>query len=312
MRILILGAGAVGGYFGGRLHQAGLDLCFLVRPKRAALLAQDGLRIRSPLGDYQAKVSYITPDAARAGWDVVLLTCKAYDLDEAMEAIRPAIDARTAIIPVLNGIRHIETLCHAFGQDRVLGGIAKIQASLAPDGTIRHLNDWRWMTFGEVAGGMSARVEAIAAAFGAAPGMVATAVPNIMAQMWEKLVHLGTSAICTVLMRANVGEIARVPGGIAFMHGVLEANAGIAAAEGFPVSDAFMQQYRDVFGDSASAYTASMLRDLEAGGWIEANHILGFLLEAARRHDLPSSLHEAAFLHAKAYEQRRDAKRLPK
>jgi 2-dehydropantoate 2-reductase len=72
-----------------------------------------------------------------------------------------------------------------------------------------------------------------------------------------------------------------------------------------------MQQYRGVFGDSASAYTASMLRDLEAGGQIEADHILGFLLEAARRHGLPSSLHEAAFLHAKAYEQRRDAKRLP-
>jgi 2-dehydropantoate 2-reductase len=194
----------------------------------------------------------------------------------------------------------------------VLGGFAKIQASLAPDGTIRHLNDWRWLTFGEVAGGMSKRVERIAAALSAASGMVATAVPDIMAQMWEKLVHLGTSAVCTVLMRANVGEIARAPGGIAFMHGILEANAAIAAAEGFPVSAAFMQQYRGVFGDNASAYTASMLRDLEAGGRIEADHILGFLLEAARRHRLPSALHEAAFLHAKAYEQRRDAKRLPK
>ena len=111
---------------------------------------------------------------------------------------------------------------------------------------------------------------------------------------------------------SDVGEIARAPGGIAFVHGVLEANAAIAAAEGFPVSAAFMQQYRGVFGDSASAYTASMLRDLEAGGRIEADHILGFLLEAARRHGLPSSLHEAAFLHAKAFEQRRDAKRLPK
>jgi 2-dehydropantoate 2-reductase len=211
---------------------------------------------------------------------------------------------------VLNGISHIATLQRTFGAERVLGGFAKIQASLAPDGTIRHLNDWRWLTFGEVAGGMSMRVERIAAALSAASGMVATAVPDIMAQMWEKLVHLGTSAVCTVLMRANVGEIARAPGGIAFMHGVLEANAAIAAAEGFPVNTAFMQQYRGVFGDSASAYTASMLRDLEAGGRIEADHILGFLLEAARRHRLPGALHEAAFLHAKAYEQRRDAKRL--
>lgn len=311
MRILILGAGALGGYFGGRLHQAGLDPCFLVRPARAAALSRDGLRISSGLGDYQAKVSCITPDALKPGWDVLLLTCKAYDLAEAIETIRPALDARTAILPVLNGISHIEALSNAFGRDRVLGGIAKIQAALLPDGTIMHLNDWRWLTFGATAGGMTTRVENIAAAFSAAPGMVATAVPDIMAQMWEKLVHLGTSAICTVLMRANVGEIARTPGGMAFMHGVLEANATIAAAEGFPVSDAFMQQYRGVFGDQASAYTASMLRDLEAGGRIEADHILGFLLDAARRHRLPSILHEAAFLHAKAFEQRRDAKRLP-
>jgi 2-dehydropantoate 2-reductase len=312
MRILILGAGALGGYFGGRLHQAGLDPYFLVRPGRTAVLARDGLRITSGLGDYQAKVTTITPEALTPGWDVVLLTCKAYDLAETIETIRPAVDARTAILPVLNGISHIETLQHTFGAERVLGGFAKIQASLAPDGTIRHLNDWRWLTFGEVAGGMSKRVERIAAALSAASGMVATAVPDIMAQMWEKLVHLGTSAVCTVLMRANVGEIARAPGGTAFMHGILEANAAIAAAEGFPVSAAFMQQYRGVFGDNASAYTASMLRDLEAGGRIEADHILGFLLEAARRHGLPSALHEAAFLHAKAYEQRRDAKRLPK
>lgn len=302
----------MGGYFGGRLHQAGLDPCFLVRPGRAAALAHDGLKITSSLGDYRAKVTTLTPEALNRGWDLLILTCKAYDLADAIETIRPAVDARTAILPVLNGISHIETLQRAFGAERVLGGLAKIQASLAPDGTIRHLNDWRWLTFGEIAGGMSPRVERIAAALSAAPGMVATAAPDIMAQMWEKLVHLGTSASCTVLMRANVGEIARAPGGIAFMHGVLEANAAIADAEGFPVSAAFMQQYRGVFGDSASAYTASMLRDLEAGGRIEADHILGFLLEAARRHGLPSSLHEAAFLHAKAYEQRRDAKRLPK
>jgi len=121
MRILILGAGALGGYFGGRFHQAGLDPCFLVRPGRAAQLAQDGLRISSPLGDYQAKVSIISPEAVRPGWDLLVLTCKAYDLAAAIETIRPAVDARTAILPVLNGISHIEALQRAFGAERVLG-----------------------------------------------------------------------------------------------------------------------------------------------------------------------------------------------
>ena len=175
MRILILGAGALGGYFGGRFHQAGLDPCFLVRPGRAAQLARDGLSITSPLGNYQATVTTIAPDALQPGWDLILLTCKAYDLPAAMDAIRPAVDSRSAILPVLNGIRHIKTLQESFGPDRVLGGLAKIQASLAPDGAIRHLNDWRWLTFGEIAGGMSERVERIASVISAAPGMVAPA-----------------------------------------------------------------------------------------------------------------------------------------
>jgi 2-dehydropantoate 2-reductase len=109
-----------------------------------------------------------------------------------------------------------------------------------------------------------------------------------------------------------VGEIARSPGGVDFMRRVLERNAAIAAANGHPMRDAFMEEYRAVFSDPASAYSASILRDLEAGGRIESDHILGFLLEAARRAGVPEELHEAAFLHAKAYEQRRDAGRLPR
>ena len=313
MRILVLGAGALGGYFGGRLLEAGAaEVAFLVRPRRRAQLERDGLVIESPYGALRRPVPLLSPGEAGPGWDVVLLACKAYDLEDAVSAIRPAVDARTAVLPVLNGISHIETLRRAFGAERVLGGLAKIQATLAPDGTVRHLNDWRYLNFGEMDGRMSPRVEALAEAAAGAKGMVATAVPDIAFRMWEKLVHLGTSAVSTVLMRANVGEIARSPGGVDFMRRVLERNAAIAAANGHPMRDAFMEEYRAVFSDPASAYSASILRDLEAGGRIESDHILGFLLEAARRAGVPEELHEAAFLHAKAYEQRRDAGRLPR
>ncbi|HWT08504.1 MAG TPA: ketopantoate reductase C-terminal domain-containing protein, partial [Roseomonas sp.] len=199
----------------------------------------------------------------------------------------------------------------AFGADRVLGGLAKIQATLGPDGVVRQLNDWRWITFGETGGGLSDRVRAIEAAFAPARGVIAQAVPDIMARMWEKLVHLGTSAIGTVLMRANVGEIVRGGGG-AFLHRLLERNAAVAAAHGFPMREAFMAEYRTLFADPASAYATSMLRDIEAGGRIEADHILGFLLAALRRAGLPEEAHEAALLHAHAYEQRRAADRLPR
>ena len=312
MRVLVLGAGALGGYFGGRLVEAGTaDVTFLVRPGRQAVLARDGLVIESPFSAWRGPVATLADEQVRPGWDVILLSCKAYDLDDAIAAIRPAVDDRTAILPVLNGLSHVDRLAEAFGAPRVLGGLAKIQATLAPDGTVRHLNDWRWITFGECAGGLSDRVRAIEAAFAPARGVVAQAVPDIMARMWEKLVHLGTSAIGTVLMRAQVGEIVRA-GGSGFLHRILDRNAAIAAAHGFPMRDAFIAEFRALFADPASAYGTSMLRDIEAGGRTEADHILGFLLAAARHAGQPDDAHEAALLHARAYEERRAAGRLPR
>ena len=311
MRILVLGAGALGGYFGGRLLQAGAELGFLVRPRRAAQLAADGLVIESPFGGLRRSVATVMEGAAAPGWDLILLACKAYDLDAAIAAIRPAVDDRTAILPVLNGLSHIEALQREFGAARVLGGLAKIQATLAPDGTVLHLNDWRWLTFGELDGTMSPRVGALAALAGRAEGVIAEAVPDILHRMWEKLVHLGTSAIGTVLLRANTGEIARSPGGAAFMHRLLDRNAAIAAANGHPMHPEYIAEFRTLFADPKGMYATSMLRDLEAGGRIESDHILGFLLAAARRAGVPDEAHEAAYLHAKAFEQRRDAGRLP-
>ncbi|WP_149540016.1 ketopantoate reductase family protein [Siccirubricoccus phaeus] len=311
MRILVLGAGALGGYFGGRLQQAGADIRFLVRPRRAAQLAERGLAIESPFGNATLPVATVPAEAPGRGYDFILLTCKAYDLTAAIEAIRPAIGPGTAVLPVLNGLSHLEALDAAFGRQAVLGGLAKIQATLAPDGTVRQLNDWRWLTFGERDGRLSPRVEALAALAAKAPGLVAEAVPDILLRMWEKLVHLGTSVIGTVLLRASTGEIARAPGGVEFMARVLARNAAIAAAEGQPVRQSFLEDIGRVFADPEGGYTTSMLRDLEAGGRIEADHILGFLLQAAQRTGVPSEIHEAALLHAKAYEQRRDAGRLP-
>jgi 2-dehydropantoate 2-reductase len=312
MRVLVLGAGALGAYFGGRLVEAGTaEVAFLVRPARAAALGRDGLRIESPFGAWQGAVATLTAEQARPGWDVVLLACKAYDLDDAIAAIRPAVDSRTAILPVLNGIAHLDGLDAAFGSAQVLGGLARIQATLAPDGTVRQLNDWRWLTFGERNGTPSPRARAIEAAFAPARGVEAQAVPDIAARMWEKLVHLGTAAAGTVLMRASIGEIVRA-GGTGLLHRLLDRNAAIAAARGFPMREAFLAEFRTLFSDATSAYSTSMLRDLEAGGRIEAEHILGWLLQAAREAGIADELHEAALLHARAYAERRAAGRLPR
>lgn len=307
MRLLVLGAGALGGYFGGRALERGLDVAFLVRPRRAAQLAARGLEVKSTLGDIARAVT--TLDKAGPGFDAVLLSCKAYDLDSAITAIRPAVEAGAPVLPVLNGLAHMATLNAAFGAERVWGGLAKCQATLTPEGEIRHLGDWRWLTFGEQDGRLDGRAALLAEAFGEGPGLVAEAVPDIAHRMWQKLVHLGTVAAATVLMRANIGEIRRA-GGEGFLLTLLERNAAIAAAQGHRMADGFMARYRALFTDPASLYTASMLRDLEAGGRTEAEHILGWLAKAARAAGVEPGLHDLALLHARAYDQRRLAGRL--
>ena len=309
MRVLTLGAGAIGGYFGGRLAEGGAEVTFLVRDGRKRQLLDQGIRIESAFGDYSAPAKAITADEIETPADVVLLTCKAYDLLSAIDAIRPAMAQETVILPLLNGLAHMELLNREFGSDRVLGGLAKIAAMSLPDGTIKHLNDWRYVTFGEQNGVMSQRVLALKEAFDRT-SVIASVVPDIMHAMWEKLVHLTTAAGMTCLMRANVGEIARVDDGNDLMIRFLATNAEIATREGYAPSETFLDEYRALFSDRTSTYTSSMLRDLERGGPVESDHIIGFMLDKVRQHRLDDTLHLAAYVHLKAYEERRAAGRL--
>jgi 2-dehydropantoate 2-reductase len=308
MRILSLGAGAIGGYFGGRLVEAGSDVTFLVREKRQKHLAERGLRIESVYGNSEQRVNAVVQSQITGPFDVILLTCKAYDLPSAIAAIEPAVGNDTAILPLLNGVAHIQLLNEKFGRRKVLGGVAKIAATLTPEGTIKHLNDWRYITFGEQDGSLSPRVQALAAAFDKQT-VVAAAVPNIMQVMWEKVVHLSTIAGMTCLMRASVGEIARTNEGAALMLEFLERNAEIARRAGFGPSENFMTEYRRLFSDKNSPYTASMLRDIERKGPIEADHIIGFMLEKARIHEVEPTLHRVVYVNLQAYEERRAAGR---
>jgi 2-dehydropantoate 2-reductase len=309
MRILCLGAGAIGGYFGGRMAEVGADLTFLVREDRQRFLVENGLRIESPFGDFSGPVNTVTKAEVTGAFDLVLLTCKAYDLPSAMEAIVPAVGKGTAILPLLNGIAHIGMLNEKFGRVHVLGGVAKIGVTLTPEGVIKHLNDWRYITFGEQDGALSARVLALKAVFDKT-SVLAAAVPNIMQVMWEKIVHLSTIAGMTSTMRASVGEIARTRYGASLMIEFLECNAAIAREEGFTPSDKFMTEYRTLFSDPQSKYTASLLRDIERGNAIETEHIIGFMLDRANAHKVDSSLHRIVFTHLQSYEQRRAANRL--
>src|SRR6185437_3572470 len=166
MRILVVGAGAIGGYFGGRLLQAGEDVTFLVRPRRASELASAGLVIKSPNGDATLKnPPTVQADAIKDKFDVVLLSCKAYDLDDAIKSFAPAVGPDTSIIPLLNGMRHLDILDGRFGRDRVLGGLCAIAVTLNDKREVIQLAPMQSLSFGKRDGRMSERVRAIAEVF---------------------------------------------------------------------------------------------------------------------------------------------------
>jgi 2-dehydropantoate 2-reductase len=309
-RILVLGAGGTGGYFGGRLAESGADVTFLVREGRRKSLSAQGLRIESPHGDARIAVKTVVESELAPIYDAVILTCKAYDLDTAVAAIAPAVAPTGYVLPFLNGIAHIDVLNEKFGRHHVLGGTAKIQATITPNGAIRQFNDWRALTFGEQSGEMTERVRALAALFETAKGVEVFAVTDIVQRMWEKLVHLSTAAAMTCLMRANVGEIVRTPHGRELFLDQLRCGAAIAAANGHAPSAAFMKSWEEMFSQPDSQYSTSMLRDIERGGQTEVEHILGFMLDKAKEAQIPCNTLLLAYTNVMAFEQRRAAGRL--
>ncbi len=311
MRTLVVGAGAIGGYFGGRLLEINRDVTFLVRSKRAAELATHGLNIRSRFGDVTlAHPATILSENLSETFDLVLLSCKAYDLENAITSFAPAVGPDTVILPLLNGMRHLEILNQRFGRERVLGGQCLIAAALT-DGEIVHLNDTHELSFGEQSGALSERVKAIATLMEGAR-FTAHASTEILQEMWEKWVFLASLAGSTCLMRAAIGDICASPGGADFIVGLLEECRSIAAAAGYAMRDAQLKRARNMLTAKGATLTASMLRDLERNAPIEADHIIGDLLRREKEGSSPGkvSLLSIAYTHLKAYEARR-ARTLP-
>lgn len=304
MRILVLGAGGTGGYFGGWLARGGADVTFLVRPKRAEALARTGLVIRTPDGEECFPVRTVTADTVDGAYDVVVLSCKAYDLDSAIAAITPAVGPETIVVPLLNGLSHYALLDAAFGAGRVLGGLCHIVASVGPDGEIVRQTALHRLTFGERAGGMSQRVRALAEVCARAPFQT-VASENLMQAAWEKYSFLTAMAGATCLMRAPLGAIVTSPGGDAFMRDLYGETRAVATAAGHAPSANAQQEALTLLTDPASASTASMLRDIQAGRPTEGQHILGDMLNRAQAAGIVTPLLALAHLHVQAYEKQR-------
>jgi 2-dehydropantoate 2-reductase len=303
MRILILGAGATGGYFGALLAKAGVDVTFLVRPKRREQLKNAGLRIKSHLGDVTTPVTAITRDEISNTFDAVILSPKAYGLIDAIETIRPAVGATTLILPLLNGMRHLDDLDAAFGPSRVLGGTCHISVVLDEDGTIRHLSPFGSMTQGPRTAGQREAATRLQKELERG-GFDARYSDGIIGTMWEKWFFLATLAGSTCLMRASVGEIVRTEGGERFISRMLAECSAVATACGHAPQPAAQANARATLTDRQSNISASMLRDIQRGGEIESDHIVGDLIRRGRKQGVATPLLELAYVHLQAYQNR--------
>jgi 2-dehydropantoate 2-reductase len=302
MRILVVGAGATGGYFGGRLLQHGRDVTFLVREQRAAQLARHGLVIRSATGDVElAQPPTIMAADLHAPYDLILLSCKAYGLDQAMADIAPAVGADTAILPLLNGMRQLDLLDARFGAERVLGGQCVIAATLDAQGGVLHLNQSHSLTFGERDGSASERMRRMTRTL-TDSGFDARPSATILQDMWDKWMFLASLAGITCLLRGSVGSIAAAPGGSAAALALLEECRAVAARSGHAPAEATLQRARHVLTETGSTLTASMLRDLQHGHAIEADHVIGDMLARADPQHAAPMLLSLVYAHLKIYE----------
>ena len=311
MRLLVLGAGGIGGYFGGRLVEAGADVTFLVRPGRAAQLARDGLVVRSPAGDIERAVRFVGLEQLDSDgrYDAVLLTCKAYDLEAAIVAVAPAVAQEAVVIPMLNGMRHLDRLDLAFGRTAVLGGLCQIAATLAPSGEVRHLNTSHTLILGPRAASQERVADAFAQAASGAR-FDCRASDDIAQDMWEKFVMLATMAAMTCLMRATVGEIMQAEDGAALMNEALEECDLVAHAAGHRGRPAFLDRARALLTERGSNFAASMLRDIERGGPTEGAHVVGDMLARARAAGLAAPVLRVAWCHLQAHAARQEAERV--
>lgn len=303
MRFLVLGAGALGGLFGGKLLKGGADVTFLVRPRRAEQLKRAGLIVKTLDGEIRTKVEILEQGQVVRPFDVVLLCCKAYDLDNAMNAIAPAMGEQSVVVPVLNGIGHIDLLKERFGAARVLGGLTVINAALLPDGTIQQTPGVRvnMNLIGELDGHKSSRCEAIKSALDAG-GIPVDVVDDIIERMWNKFFGWACIATISSLTRAPTGMTAQSAIGPSFVSAVIDECTKVATAEGYPPPSEFLGILRGALSQTSTDSRVSILIDMDEGRPTEGEQTIGDLVVRASKRGIAAPILTAALCNLQVYE----------
>jgi 2-dehydropantoate 2-reductase len=303
MRILVIGAGAVGGYFGGRLANAGRDVTFLVRPGRKAQLQLRGLEVIDPYGDFTVQPKLLTAEELKASpiaFDLILLSTKAYSLDAAMDDFAPAVGSATVILPLLNGMRHLDALAARFGEEHLVGGSVQIIGDMDAEGRVHSLGKLHDLNYGERDKSVTARIKVIDETLKGC-GFEANLQPDILATMWQKWTLLAPMGAITCLLRGSIGAVVAAPGGAETARVIAAECVAIATANGYPPEETFHAVMIQRLTEAGSSLTASMYRDMQKGAPVEADHILGDLLAQGQRHGVEAPLVRAAFAQLAIY-----------
>ena len=296
MKILIFGAGAVGGYFGGRLFEAGADVTFFVRGQKERIIKKSGLLIESPHGNYEFKPKTITVEDKRKEFDIVVLTCKAYDLSKSVDDLKKILIGSKVLLPLLNGISHISFLQKGFGYNNVLGGAAHIASEIKDEIVIRQLNPIQILTFGCI----SPNLEKIAMQFLEVCNETSFKTVysrNIIQSLWNKWTFLATLAGSTTLFKSSVGDITSSEIGSKLMADMYHEALLIAEKEKMTVDKKAQDQALEILMKPNSNFTSSMLRDFKLGLRTEHEHILGDLVRLGVKHKVKTPLLSAAYVN---------------
>ncbi|ADD43767.1 ketopantoate reductase family protein [Stackebrandtia nassauensis] len=303
MRTLIVGAGAVGGYFGSRLVHSGQDVTFLVRPRRAELLRRRGLRVTGLGEDTVVEPRLVTAPELTGDYDAILLAVKATGFEQALADVAPAVGDDTAILPLLNGMAHLDRLNERFGPARVLGGVAKVMTTVDDEGDIVRLGPLEHILLGEQDGRPSSRVDDIHATLTKA-GIPSDTSTAVLGAMWSKWVFISALGAVTTLLDGTVGEANSVPGGTAVAAAITREAAAIAERSGFGLSEAALTAVLSTTTDPDSPVTPSLYRDLTSGLPTEVEHLFGDLIARARDLGVDTPLLDAATARLRVHERR--------
>lgn len=304
MRILVLGAGAVGGYFGGRLAEKGVDVTFLVREKRRKQLEATGLVIKSVHGDSQVTPQLLTSGEPSEPFDLVIFSTKAYHLGDGIASALPYIGEQTLILPLLNGVAHMDQLVAQFGAQRVLGGLCFIETTLNEAGEVVQTSKRHEVTFGEWQGENSSHLTLMAELFSDANATF-TLSKDIVREMWHKYLFITTLSGITTLMDSSIGPIRDAVYGKELTLQLAEETASVIRALGATIDEDIVEKQMTLFWKQADTMKASMLRDMEKGLPVEADHLQGYLLEAAGRLGVQAPLLQIVYTNLKVYENKR-------